>query len=97
MAIGARKAFSELSDGNERSLWLSLPHVGCDGVPETGQQYVRRGQMAATVVYPTVAGIALEMYLNAKPTKAPVADRTLAQPTSFPPVESLRPMAPIAH
>jgi ribose transport system substrate-binding protein len=97
MAIGARKAFSELSDGNERSLWLSLPHVGCDGVPETGQQYVRRGQMAATVVYPTVAGIALEMYLNAKPTKAPVADRTLAAPTSFPPVESLRPMAPIAH
>jgi ribose transport system substrate-binding protein len=91
MAIGARKAFSELSDGGERSHWLSLPHLGCDGLPETGQQYVRRGQMAATVVYPLVAGIALEMYLKAKASHSPVAERTFAAPTSYPPVESLQP------
>jgi len=98
MAIGARKAFSEHSDTGERSHWLSLPMLGCDGLPETGQQYVRRGQMAATVVYPLVAGIALEMYLKAKASGTPIAERTLAAPTSFPPVEALQPMVlPNAH
>lgn len=93
MAIGCRKAFQELSDGNERAHWLSLPHLGCDGLPETGQQYVKRGQLAATVVYPLVAGIALEMYLKAKSDGTTIAERTFAAPTSFPPVEALRPIA----
>jgi ribose transport system substrate-binding protein len=97
MAIGARKAFSELSDGNERSHWLSLPHLGCDGLPETGQQFVRRGQMAATVVYPLVAGIALEIYLKAKASRAPIPERTLAAPTSFPAVEALQPSAVLRY
>lgn len=95
MAIGARKAFSELSDAGERSHWLSLPHLGCDGLPDTGQQYVKRGQLAATVVYPLVAGIALEMYWKAKASGAPIAERTLAAPTSFPALEALQPISPI--
>ncbi|HVZ16536.1 MAG TPA: substrate-binding domain-containing protein [Terriglobales bacterium] len=93
MAIGARKAFSELTNIDERSHWLSLPFLGCDGLPETGQQYVRRGSMTATVVYPLVAGIALEMYLKAKASGSPIAERTFAAPTSFPAVEALRPVA----
>jgi len=92
MVIGARKAFSEIADTGERAAWLALPHIGCDGLPETGQQYVRRGQLAATVVYPLVAGIALEMYLKAKASGSPIAERTFAAPTSYPAVEALRPM-----
>ena len=97
MAMGARKAFSELADSAERSHWLGLPILGCDGVPETGQQYVTRGQLAATVVYPLVASIALEMYLKAKTSGAPVPERTLAQPTSFPTIEALRPATLSQH
>jgi len=93
MAMGARKAFTELSEAAERSHWLGLPILGCDGLPETGQQYVTRGQMAATVVYPLVASIALEMYLKAKTSGTPIPERTLASPTSFPVVEALRPMS----
>ena len=93
MVIGARKAFSELPDTGERANWLALPHLGCDGLPETGQQYVRRGQMAATVVYPLVAGIALEIYLKAKASGSPIPERTFAAPGSFPPVEALQPRA----
>ncbi|MGZ4788596.1 MAG: substrate-binding domain-containing protein [Terriglobales bacterium] len=92
MAIGARKAFSALTDANERSAWLSLPHIGCDGLPETGQQYVRRGQLTATVVYPLVAGIALEMYLNAKSSGTPIPERTFAAPTSYPELGALKPL-----
>jgi len=92
MAVGARKGFSELNDPNERSQWLSFPFIGCDGLPETGQQYVRRGLLTATAVCPAVAPIALEMYLKAKRSGATISDRTLAPPTSFPAIETLKPM-----
>ena len=91
MALGTRKALSELSDLNERSQWLSLPVLGCDGLPETGQQYVRRGQLTCTAVCPLVAPIALEMYLKAHASRSPIAERTLAPPASFPALDTLRP------
>ena len=98
MAIGARKAFAELTDANERSAWMAMPHLGCDGLPETGQQFVRRGQMAATIVYPLVAGIALEMYLKAIASGSPIAARTFASPTSFPELNALKPLTmAVAH
>ena len=37
MALGARKAFQELPDPVARQRWLSLPFIGCDGLPKTGQ------------------------------------------------------------
>jgi ribose transport system substrate-binding protein len=91
MALGARKALSGITDANQRSAWLRLPFVGCDGLPETGQVFVRKGLLTATVVYPLVAAIALEMYVKAKSTNTPIAERTFAGPTSFPALESLRP------
>lgn len=91
MAIGVRKALSEHSDSSERSHWLSLPIMGCDGLPETGQQYVRRGQLVTTVVCPLTGPIALEMYLKARASNSPLAERTLAPPVSFPALEVLRP------
>ena len=96
MAMGARKAFSAHADRAEGAAWLALPHLGCDGTVEVGQQLVRRGQLAATVVYPLTAGIALEMYLKAKVSGSPIPERTLAAPTSYPLVEALRPLA-VAH
>src|SRR5262249_7643692 len=41
MAIGARKAFEELTDETEKERWLRLPFLGCDGLPKTGQAWVR--------------------------------------------------------
>src|SRR6202522_4842756 len=50
MAIGARKAMQESSDEALRGKWLGVPFTGCDGLIATGQQYVRNGLLAATVV-----------------------------------------------
>jgi hypothetical protein len=36
MAMGARKAFQQLTNDDERGRWLSLPFAGCDGQPENG-------------------------------------------------------------
>ena len=41
MALGARKAFQEQTAGANRDKWLALPFIGCDGMPETGQTWVR--------------------------------------------------------
>jgi ribose transport system substrate-binding protein len=96
MALGARKAFSELKDSTERAEWLRMPFTGCDGIPETGQQYVHRGLLTATVITPPVVGIALEMLVRSKRTGVPLAERTLVAPKSFPAVEQLRPRSTTA-
>lgn len=52
MAVGARRAFEELTNDSEKERWLSLPYTGCDGLPKTGQSWVRSGLLAATVFVP---------------------------------------------
>src|SRR5436305_498337 len=40
MAMGARKAFSEIPE-SDRARWMKIPITGCDGMPKTGQSWVR--------------------------------------------------------
>jgi ribose transport system substrate-binding protein len=61
MAMGARKAFEEISEKGERDAWLSLPFTGCDGVPKAGQIWVGNGLLAATIHIPPLAGQAIDM------------------------------------
>src|SRR4029077_3005059 len=89
MAMGARKAFHELQDTSARDRWLKLPYLGCDGVPKTGQAWVKSGSLAATVVIPPLAGQALGMLTSALQTGVTPPDLTLVAPSSFPALESL--------
>jgi len=89
MAMGARRAFQEISDMEQRDRWLSLPFTGCDGMPKTGQTWVRNGQLAATVVVPANAGVALEMLVHALQTGIMPPERTFTDVRSFPTVEEL--------
>ncbi len=61
MAAGARKAFQDLPDNAARDRWLNLPFIGCDGMPKTGQAWVKKGLLAATIIVPPNAGKAIEM------------------------------------
>lgn len=89
MAIGARKAFQDHTTGGARDHWLSLPFLGCDGVPKTGQSWVRSGLLAATVVIPPQSGKAIEMLVNLLRGGLVPQERMLMMPSSFPPVEQL--------
>jgi ribose transport system substrate-binding protein len=89
MAMGARKAFQELPDNAARDRWLSLPFTGCDGMPKTGQAWVKKGLLAATVVVPPNAGKAVEMLSQALQSGSMPAERTLNEPVSFPPLDQL--------
>jgi ribose transport system substrate-binding protein len=88
MAMGARKALLDLSEA-ERERWLHVPFLGCDGVTKTGQEWVRSGQLRATVVIPPMAGLALEMLVKAVNTGSMPADRTLCAPRSFPTIAEI--------
>jgi ribose transport system substrate-binding protein len=90
MAIGARKAMQESSDEILREKWLGVPFTGCDGLIATGQQYVRNGLLAATVVVPPNTKLALEMLVAAMQQGKNPPELALTAPTSFPSVEELK-------
>jgi len=91
MAIGARKAFQELPTEYERERWLSLPYLGIDGVPKTGQSWVRSGLLKATICTPPSSGLAMEMLVDALQRKKILPERAFTVATSVPPLESLHP------
>jgi ribose transport system substrate-binding protein len=91
MAIGARKAFEELPNEVDRERWLRLPFTGCDGLPKTGQAWVRSGLLAATVFVPPNTGQAIEMFVQAIQQKKRPAERVFTVPSSIPPLDALKP------
>lgn len=90
MAIGARRAFEELSDLGERDAWLTCPIIGCDGVPKSGQRWVSEGKLAATVISPPLVGEAIQLLANAFKTGSQPAERTVIAPSSFPALNQLQ-------
>ena len=91
MAVGARKAFQELPSEIEKERWLSLPFLGCDGLPNTGQSWVRSGLLTATIFVPPNSGQAMEMLTDALQNGKPLPERALTTAVSVPPLEALRP------
>ena len=90
MAIGARKAFQELQNEAERERWLNVPYLGCDGVPKTGQAWVRSGLLTATILTPPNTGQAIEMLVDALQKKKILPERAFTESASIPPIENLQ-------
>ncbi len=90
MAMGARNAFQAIANEVERERWLSLPFLGCDGVPKTGQAWVRSGTLKATIVTPPNTGLAMEMMVDALVRKKPQPERAFTEAISIPAIEKLR-------
>jgi ribose transport system substrate-binding protein len=91
MAIGARKAFQELPSEIERERWLGLPFLGCDGLPNTGQSWVRSGLLTATIFIPANSGQAMEMLADALQNGKALPERALTSAVSVPALDMLRP------
>jgi ribose transport system substrate-binding protein len=89
MALGARKAFQELPPGPGRDRWLALPYLGCDGLPASGQAWIKQGLLTGTVYNPANTGLAIEMMVRALQSGNLPAERTLTQPSSIPALNAL--------
>jgi ribose transport system substrate-binding protein len=91
MGMGARKAISDLILDAERDHWLSIPVTGCDGVPKTGQAWVRTGQLAATVIVPPSAGVAVTLMAKAMISRVSAPEHFVTTPEPFPGIDKLVP------
>jgi ABC-type sugar transport system substrate-binding protein len=87
MAIGARKAFSEIAE-NERARWMKIPITGCDGMPKTGQAWVRNGTLAATIFIRPNTDLGIEMLVEAF-QGATMPERKVTAPESVPSIRDL--------
>jgi ribose transport system substrate-binding protein len=88
MAAGARKAFGEIAD-RDRERWLKIPFTGCDGLPKTGQSWVRSGLLAATIYIRPNTDLALEMPTEAFRTGSALPECKLIAPESIPSLQEL--------
>ena len=88
MAIGARKAFSEIAE-NERARWMKIPITGCDGMPKTGQAWVRNGTLAATIFIRPNTDLAIEMLVEHLKSGAALPERKTTAPESVPSLAEL--------
>ena len=89
MAMGARKAFQEITDLKLRERWLEVPFTGCDGMPKTGQAWVRNGSLAATIYIRPNTDLAIEMLVEAFKSGSLLPDRKVTEPESIPSLAEL--------
>ncbi|MBZ5663554.1 MAG: substrate-binding domain-containing protein [Acidobacteriia bacterium] len=87
MAMGARKAFEECRDLQEQL--QKMPFLGCDGLPKTGQEWVRSKLLAATIFIPPNADQAIEMMVKSIATGTLPPERTFTAAKSYPTLEVL--------
>ena len=96
MAMGARKAFSEIAE-SDRARWMKVPFTGCDGMPKTGQAWVRNGTLAATIFIRQNTDLAIEMLVEALKSGIMPAERKVTDPESVPSLRDLAASAGKMH
>jgi len=87
--MGARQAFQQVADDQERARWLSLPFTGCDGQPASGQVWVRDKLLAATIYLPLLTGIAMEILVAAIRDGTQPQEHSCTTPVSVPALDAL--------
>jgi ABC-type sugar transport system substrate-binding protein len=96
IALGAYRAFRELTTGVRRDRWLELPFLGVNGL-KLGQNAVLRGMLASTVVVPPSARTAVETLVRAYREGIRPQERILVTPKSFPDLGKLTPRSKTRH
>jgi len=86
MAMG--EAFTEITAA-DRARWLKIPVTGCDGMPKTGQAWVKNGSLAATIFIRPNTDLAIEMLVETFKSGANLPDRKVTDPESVPSLADL--------
>jgi ABC-type sugar transport system substrate-binding protein len=86
--MGARKAFAEIAE-SERARWMKIPVTGCDGMPKTGQTWVRNGALAATIFIRPNTDLAIEMLAEWFKGGTQLPEWKITAPESVPALQDL--------
>jgi ribose transport system substrate-binding protein len=84
LAVGARRAIEDQPTEPGQDRKSRLPFLGVDGLPQTGQAWVRQGTLAATIVVPAITAQALDALVAAIRGRTRPPEHTLVAPESFP-------------
>jgi ABC-type sugar transport system substrate-binding protein len=93
MAEGVLHALVAAAAESGRGEIARIPVTGCDGAPDTGLKMVAEGRLTATIVLPRVAAPAMEIMARLLTSGEKPALLNMLAPTSYPPLEALRPTA----
>lgn len=93
LAVGARKAFQNITDSEEKLRWLQLPFLGI-GISTQVKPLVDGRVLAAAVVTSVSMEIALRLLVRAIESKVQPPERTLIEASSYPVFEKLSPAKP---
>jgi ABC-type sugar transport system substrate-binding protein len=94
MGVGAKKAIEEAVTDLDRDDLRDVPILGVDGVPKTGQAWVRNGQPRATVIVPPISDKALTLMMRALLERTAVSEHIFTAPVPFPEIEKLAALKP---
>jgi ABC-type sugar transport system substrate-binding protein len=89
LAVGARRAIEAQPVAPGEIRRPLVPFLGVDGLPRTGQAWVRQGILVATIIVPPTTSHALNALVAALRERIHQPERTLIAPESFPAAEAL--------
>jgi ribose transport system substrate-binding protein len=89
LACGARRSIDEQRMSLHNNANSRLPFLGVDGLPQTGQAWIRQGILTATVVVPAVTPHAFDALAAALRDRVQPPERSLVAPASFPSLNEL--------
>jgi ABC-type sugar transport system substrate-binding protein len=90
LAIGARKAFQNISDLDQQNRWLELPFLGI-GVSNQVKPLVESRVLVAAVVTSVTMELALHLLARALESQSHPPERSVVEVSSFPELEKLAP------
>jgi ribose transport system substrate-binding protein len=88
IALGARKAFRNIDDPEQREKWLGLRFIA-SGIPGQVKPLVDGGVLAAAVVTSVTMEVAMRLLVRAIETQLLPPERNVVEATSYPDLEKL--------
>jgi len=88
LALGARKAFRNIDNPEQREKWLGMRFIG-SGISGQVKPLVDGGVLAAAVVTSVTMEVALKLLVRAIETQAQPPERSVVEATSYPDLEKI--------
>lgn len=88
LALGARKAFRNIDDPEQREKWLRLPFIGI-GISNQVKPLVDGGVLVAAVITSVTTELALRTLVRAIETQVQPAERSVVEALSYPELAKL--------